>query len=729
MSEKPKESFPKSKEAKEQEEKDKQRELGIQFNLDSTEKKNIAQKIKDRRDESISSHTRYMEIRADSIRQYEGIKEYSDDPWPGHSNISTMITTVACDLLHSKLFPMVWNEQSITWEGREEHDVETAEVNKTVMGWVTSVDMKLQDKIDDLVHLLVVDGTIAVKEIWTPYWTWVTRKIPKITYRSFETGKYEYDVKYDYVRRERCELDIRPLERVHTPYLGDTTVPRWEDETEYIIDDRWYSPDDLREMKAKGQLDPSVNIDDLIEAMNQMPQFSSTSKERMNAEGTTAPIPNKNNYKLLCAEGYIKHAVVPGDEIRKQCIFLVCLEPLFYLSGKALHNVSRIGRRPWIIRPFLRRPGRTKGKGIPELVKNLHKMIDALRNQRIDAGNRVIGGGGYYRPASGNNPRRLKVGPSTWVPVDDPKNDVNQLTYNMSGINWSTTEERFLMELVERLTYLTPAMLGRETANRPTARGTLAVIQQGEQKFGLIGRRVQLIFCDLLTDIRQKYEENMHPEMWERILGKKRSMTWPSPEYMAGMYDAKMQLDLTSSDIESRRMRATLVYQTMAFDPLVMQNPAFMWEIRAEYLRVHRFEPVEKFIGPRPPTEMTEKDADDIFTVIEQEKMPDLGKVDPTTVLPRLMDLKRSERYERFTPAAKAIFNAVVRELQVNYIDTVQKGMALYGQLSPFTRPEGAGGGNQASGLRGLAPQGTRPVGAGASVEGGPGQANAGGAS
>jgi hypothetical protein len=718
MAVKPKEAF--KKDTKE-ETKDKEKELSYQLQLGVDDKKAIVDKVVDMLEEAEASRAGWLAIRKASIDQYEGIKQNTDLPWNGHSNISTMVTTVACDLLHAKLFPMVWNEQSITWEGMEEHDLETSNVNKIVMSWVASVDMRLMDKIDDIIQLLVVDGTVAIKLLWKVYYKYVTRKIPKITYNSFVTGKFEYDVKVDYIRDERCELDIRPIEKVYIPYHSDSTNPRWEDDAEYILDERWYTLDDLKEMKAKGQLTDNVSLDDLSLAINALPEFSGTEQARMSAEGSAPPPPRKDSYKLRCIEGYIKHAIVKGDDVRKQCVFLIAVEPKFYLSGRALHHVSRIGRRPWIIRPFLRRPGRAYGKGVPELVRHLHTLLDAIFNQGIDAGNRVIGGGGFYRPASGTNPRRLQAGPATWVPVDDPKNDIYIPTYNLSGLQWSSNEMRLVLELIERLTYLTPAMLGKESASRPTARGTLAVIQQGESKFTLIGGRAQQIICDLLTDIRQKYEENMPPAKWERILGKSRLNEYPSPEYMIGNYEAKMQLDLTSIDLEGKRSLAMGMYQMMAFDPLVTQNPAFMWQVRADLLEAFRRTPVEKYIGPMPPSP-TPEDAETIFSMIEQEKGGQvqalMAKIDPTAVMPRLMELRKTERYERFTPEARIIFNDVIRKLQMAYIEGVERRSQIYGQgVSPFAGFEELNGANQPFGPRSVGPQAPRTVGPGQNIQ------------
>ena len=697
-----KEAFPKGTEAEKKQDADKQENLSYQFQIDDAKKKDICKIVKEYLEQSERSRTGWLQLRRESIDQYEGVKAPSNEPWEGHSNISTMVTTVACDLLHSKIFPMVWNPRTLEWEGTESHDNETASVNKTVMNYVAGTDMKLQDKVDDICHRLIVDGTIAIKLLWKPYYKWVTRKDAEITPEAIANGKLEYKVSYDYVRDERCEIDVRDIERVFIPSYGETTDPRWEDGAEYILDERWWSLAELKEMQLDGLIDDKIDLDKLAYT-GEVPQMPGTQQARSQAEGTTITLSElPQSFKHRCIEAYIKYDI-NNDKRREECVFIIMPDSEIYLSGKALHHVSRIGRRPWIIRPFLRRPGRTLGKSVPELVRHLHKELDAIHNQRIDAGNRVIGGGGFYRPASGTNPRRIKMGPATWVPVDDPQKDIYQPTYNMSGLAWSANEERLVMELIERLTYLTPAMLGRETASRPTARGTLAVIQQGEAKFGLIGARVQKIVCDLLTDIRQKYEENMPPAKWERIIGKKMLREWPSPEYMAGSYDAKMQLDLTASDPEAERAIASLMYQTMAMDPLVMQNPAFMWEVRADYLRAHRREPVEKYIGPRPPATSDPKDADDVFTMIEQEQRPPL-EGDPATLLPTLIELKNSDRYAKFTPQAKAIFNDFIRKLKMGYMDRI----IANAQIGGVNAGQNAGmspGLQNAPGLRNLSPQ------------------------
>lgn len=719
-----KEFFTKTPEVEEKQEERKEENLSKQFSLDQPTKDKLVGIIVDIRDEYSIARSSFMATRSQCIKQYEGIKENSDIPWPGHSNISTMVTTVACDLLHSKLFPMVWNAKTIEWEGVEDNDVEIADVNRKVMSFVTSTDMKMQNTIDDLVHMLVVDGTIAVKKYWKTYWVWVTRLVPDDVEMFMDdkdqiSTRIKKKVVRDYIERERCYIELRPLERVYIPYDANSYEKDWEDHAEAIIDERWYTLDMLKELQVAGAIDPSIDLDSLVNtAMDGMEEFKDTEKQRMAAEGTVAPVDiRRDRYKIKCLEAEMLYDV-NKDKVRERCVFLIAEDLKLMLSAKPMHAISRVGRSSWLIRPFLRRPGRVYGKSIPELVRHLHEELDAIHNQRIDAGNMSIAPFFFYRSASGVKARRIIAGPATGIPLDDPQRDVSFPTFPTNGLQVSFQEEKLVMELIERLTYLTPAMLGKETASRPTARGTLAVIAQGEQKFGLIGSRVQNIVCDLLTDIRQKYEENMPPATWARITARENLRNYPSPEAMIGMYEAKMQLDLTATDLDTERQMAAMMFQLMGQDPLVMANPAFMWEIRADYLKAMRRTPVEKYIGPRPQTQMDAKDAESIFAQLEQE-MQNVPLGDPGTLIPELRKLQETPRFDAFTPEAKALFNKYMRQLQMSYMETIQKGVELNagnGQGKPL----GASGMGQAPGMGSIPPQGPGSPGPGGVPTGGP---------
>lgn len=579
--------------AKKLQEEDKGYNYGMMFKLSEDEQKKIVKTIDAIVDEAKKQREGFMDIKAESVRNYEGIEKING-PWRGSSHISTMVTTIAADTIHAKLFPMAWNPQLIFFKGVEKHDPQVAENNAILMRWALTKDMEnSQDKADDMCHRLVVDGTIIVKRSWETYYPYITRVLPVSVDRS---GKMKYEAKYEQVRRERERWIIRDLDYVYVQFNAEN-----EQRADYIIDEVYYTLPMLKEMKADGYLLPDIDMDKVAASVEKTFDPQGTVKARYQSMGLETYYAQLDSYPIKCYEAYIKYDVNKDDR-REECIFLTLPGPGMYLSGKPLHCVSKIGKRPWLIRPFLRRPGCIYGKGIPELVRHLHKEMNAIHNQRIDAGNMVIAPFFFYRAASGFDPSEINVRPATGIPLDDPQRDVYFPDYNPSRLSVSFNEEKIVMDLIQKLTFLNSTMFGQETADRPTARGTMAIIAQSDQKFGLLGTRVQKIFSDLITDTRKDYEENLPDGIEERILGDNNQQVWGklSPELIAGDYDCLMPLDLTAGDIAFEKQADQLIHQTFVNDPIVNQNPAYAWEVRAGYLKAMGKVDVEKYIGPKP---------------------------------------------------------------------------------------------------------------------------------
>ncbi len=347
-----------------------------------------------------------------------------------------------------------------------------------------------------------------------------------------------------------------------------------------------------------------------------------------------------------------------------------------YLAGKPLHCVSKRGIRPWLIRPFLRRPGCIYGKGIPELVRHLHKEMNAIHNQRIDAGNMVIAPFFFYRAASGFDPSEINVRPATGIPLDDPQRDVYFPDYNPSRLSVSFNEEKIIMDLIQKLTFLNSTMFGQETAERPTARGTLAIIAQSDQKFGLLGSRVQKIFSDLITHTRQDYEENLPEGLAERILGDKTNrQVWGhlSPELIAGDYDCFMPLDLTAGDMAFEKQADQLIYQTFVNDPMVNQNPAYAWEIRAGYLKAMGKLDIEKYIGPKPDMQDNPGIISDENYMILQEMMVKIHPNDDDLAHMNGHQEFKRENLNLLTPNALKMLTEHILEHRMSYMQKLNQ--------------------------------------------------------
>lgn len=687
---------------------------GYMFQLDSERKKEIVKYMNDCVEECKRQRMDLIERKKNAILNYEGIRE-GGGPWEGSSNISTMITTIAADMMHSKLFPMVWNPDLMHFVGREKHDNTIAENNKILMHWALTKDMEdTQDKVDESLWRLVVEGSLQIKVQWEIYYTHITRANPVSVDNR---GQINYKVTYDQVKRERAKWCLKDLDRVYFPVNAPNVR-----EADYIIEETYFTYPMILELKEQGLLLPDFDTDLLKERVQRLVDPDGIKETRNRALGVTEYVDRLETYPIKVYEGCVKYDI-NNDNIREECVFISIPDLDIFGAGKPLHCISKIGNRPWIIRPFLRRPGSMIGKGIPEIVYHLHNEMDAIHNQRIDAGNMVIAPFFFYRPASGFDPDKIRVRPAMGIPLDDPQRDVVFPQYNASRLSVSFQEEQQVMQLIQMLTNVTDPMLGKELANRPTARGTMSIIAQGEQRFAPLAARVVKIFSDLISMTRRMYEENMDPSIADRVLGRDGRQVWMrlSPEMIAGDYDCYMPIDLSNQNAASEMQANQILYQTMVQDPFVNQNPAYAWELRALYIYSLGKKDVEKIIGPKPDFQMSPGDIEDENLSMYQEQAVEISEnQDHLAHINSHAEFKR-RMGESLTPQANALLTMHLLEHRFMYQQKLS-------QLAMMNQQQGGGNGTVqgtpantgAPGAPGMGTFQGPPVGAGQS--GTPGQ-------
>lgn len=662
-------------------EQDKEINYGHMFKIDSDKKKAIVKYISDCVEECKKQRVELIEMKKKAIKNYEGIKD-SGGPWEGSSKISTMITTIASDMMHSKLFPMVWNPDLIHFVGREKHDDTVAENNKVLIHWALTRDMEdTQDKVDEYVWRLVVEGGLQVKRQWEKYYTHVTRAVPESV---DNLGEIKYKIVYDQVKRERSKWIAKDLDRVYFPVNAPNVR-----ESEYIIEEAFFTYPMVLEMKEQGLLLPDFDTDVLKEKLTKLFEPQGIDDTRNMALGITEYKDRMESYPIKFYEGCVKYDI-NDDNMREECVFITVPDLDIYASGKPLHCISKTGIRPWLIRPFLRRPGTMIGKGIPEVVYHLHNEMDVIHNQRIDAGNMVIAPFFFYRPASGFDPKKVSVRPATGIPLDDPQRDVVFPNYNAGRLSVSFQEEQMVMQLIQMVTNVSDPMLGKELANRPTARGTLAIIAQGDQRFTPLAARVVKIFSDLITGTRRDYEENLDPAIANRVLGKDGKQKWGrlSPEMIAGDYDCYMPVDLSSQNQALESQVSQILFQTMSQDPYVNQNPAYAWELRANYIISLGKKDVEKIIGPKPDYQLSPGDIEDEnMLMYQEEEVPVNENDDHLAHINSHSEFKR-RMAKHLTPNALMILTTHLMEHRFKYQMKLQE-LALVQQQGGQNTPQG----------------------------------------
>ena len=306
-----KELFPeKSEKLKE---KDKKMEYGMMFKMEEDDKKAVVERVIATIDEMKRQREPMMAIKTEAVRNYEGIEEING-PWKGSSNISTMITTIAADMMHAKLFPMVWNTDSLHFVGMEQHDDKVAESNEILIKWALTKDMEgTQDKVDDILHRLVIDGTVCIKQVWEIYWTYVTNKIPESVN---EKGEIKYKIEYEHLRRERCRWIVKDLDHVYFTFNAEN------EQRAEIIEELYLTYPMLQEMQEKGMILPDVDLEAIRNKCEKTFDPQGTIKARYEAVGVEAYYAQLNSYPIKAYEAYIPHAF-GKDKIRKECVFLI----------------------------------------------------------------------------------------------------------------------------------------------------------------------------------------------------------------------------------------------------------------------------------------------------------------------------------------------------------------------------------------------------------------------
>lgn len=565
-------------------------ELDVQYKLSVEEKQAIAEHIIKLVDMCENEREEWREIRKESLDLLWGVRPPKSDPWPNCSNITTMSVATHCKLMHSKLLPAVWNENLINWRPVEKGDVNNVEKVKKFMNWVVRQDMKMQTMVDDIIWDWITNGTVALKT------RWVTE------YRMVSTKDIDGKVSYKEVPRQRCIVDNIPIDEVYLPTL-------WQgvDNSEFIAQDiymRLSEIEDLADRKIY-QVDDITNK--IIPNLDEMVP-DSLRKKKIENEGTTGENIGKfkESLPVRLIECYLKWSI--AGEI-KESVFVIAYHSGAYLSGKPLSAVSPIGKRPFVIDQFMRRTGRPYGISLPEEMRGLAKELDAIHNQRIDAGTISIAPFGFYRAASSFRPEIVQIGPGSMIPVDDIK-DVNMVQLQHNPIA-SFQEERVIIEYMEKLTATSAYQMGRESdivKSRATASATLAIISQGEQSFTLLGVRCQNMMSELVTKILQQYQMFMPEGYADRVLGEKPGeLLFPTglgKLDIAGEYDAYMTLDATAGNKQMEK-QANLAMVQMGPTLMALAQDPRGYEMAKDFIQSLGKVDVEKYIGPKPKKQPT----------------------------------------------------------------------------------------------------------------------------
>ncbi len=562
----------------------------------------------------------YLDKVLEIMDLYEG-KVQKAPAYEGAANVSTRIVTMAVELLHSILLPAIWNEDLHSWRPVESSDISTSEAVNTFMQWDYKYT-KIIQFIDDYIKSLILEGTVCTKTRWVEEWNWVQKKIPKEgsimkktmkMIKSFINGRDnevtlddgDFDIEYAPHKMEYCTTDIIPLEDVgFPPFQAPASQEKYLDHIWHRTYPYIY---ELQELEMRGLIEKGAcdAIGTCIEGkvVAEIAAEHGTARQRLDSEGSRQVQFRKDSTPLNRIEWYGKYKI--GDSWEEIVVWVEKTSKTF-LGAALLRRINQLNKRPIKISQFIRRLNRMYGMSLGEMVYEYQKILDEMQNVTLNAGKYGAHPAGFYRAASGYNPEKIVVQPGIMVPVDDI-NDVKM--YQIPNNVLVTHQEmRFVMELVEKITSIGAYQSGQESdtiRTRATARGTLALIAQGERRFVVLGKRIQYQLAEILKAKLEYYQQNIPPGFADKILGQDGNIAFPEgldPADIAGQFDLNMNLDATGGSKSQDLQLASDMYNAYSANPLVQEDPARFWEVSAAPLRKAGIVNIDAFLGPKPKT-------------------------------------------------------------------------------------------------------------------------------
>ena len=566
-----------------------------------------------------AARAEFLDRIVESLDLYEGKVRDVAQRFEGEVHVSSRVTTMTVETLHSILYPTIWNEDLHYWVARQTEDIPVAELVNKFMDWDLTYTHMAQFA-DDWTKQVILEGTCVTKVRWVQQWGWKQEKEPKVgaimkklkkmvkdamtgKETEVEVEKGDFNVIYTPEKEEYCDVDIIPLEDVGFPPLNSPKTNVNE------LDHIWHRTHpflyEVAEREARGFVEDGVTKEigtSLEKLMQSTPR--GTTAQRQQAEGSQEIHYEKHNTPLDLVEWYGKYELADGEY--EDIIVWVEQRTETFCGATCLRNVSHRGHRPFQISQFIRRSGRLYGISAAELVRDFQKILDEMMSINVNAAKMAVYPPGFYRAASGFDPEKITIQPGVMIPVDDV-NDAKwvQIPNNVLP---TSQEMKFILELVEKITSIGAYQTGQESGTvgtRATARGTLALISQGERRFAVLGKRMQYQLAKIMEMKLEYYQENLNSKMFSKVLGEQMEQLFPEglvAEDLIGEFGLSMSLDSTGGSKSLKQEQATQIYQTYMPNPLVAQDPSRIWEVSAMPLKEAGVPNLESIIGPKPPS-------------------------------------------------------------------------------------------------------------------------------
>jgi len=621
---------------------------------------------------------------------FYGNRKPKSVPWRNCSNRSMKIAMAILEMLHSRMFSAIWNEDLVRWMPGERTDKEKVDRINKFMDWWIRVHIRMKNFFDKWTKVVTGFGDCLTEISWDiKYYdrgeteeTPITDEFGLQLFEQDGTPSVNKEKKFRIEEKTKCE--IIPQKSI---YFQEAQKSIYD---EPVIIKLRYLYSDLEEMEKDGKVvnittELKSKIEDRLNA-----QYSDSTDENLEiikeAKLRNTPVDVLKIYKKID---------IDRDGFPEDLRILIDPDNRIYLGAVAIKDITKNGKRPLDftkINDLIDRPDELEGLGILEMVKPLADELDAIFNQLTDANTLGVLRPFFYDPSGSLVPQNITLAPNKGIPVPDPQRNVYLPDFNLP------TERLFIamktvLEFIERLTGASSYVMGKESevvGGSGTATRTQAIVMASEQRFAIPAQRLREGCARILTKILDQVQKNIPPGLETRVLGEDGEPIFHgnelSEEGLSTELDAYILEDASMGSQNTERQLAVFLYQMLMQNPLVASDPIKIYRATANLLKSHRFEPTE-YLGPEPDMNDLDSPEEENTKILQG----DFEKVRPTMVENHMMHIQTHQKVLQ-SPTLAVVNPEMIEQIMQYTQSHVQEHMQMMQQMMAMQQLGGKGG-------------------------------------
>lgn len=623
---------------------------------------------------------------------YSGYRIPKTIPWKFCSNRSLRIATSILDMLHSRLYPAVWNEDLCRWRPGTFIDTPKAERISKFMDWWVRVWSPLRSFYDGWVKYCAGFGDVLTET------TWEVEEI--ITSEQIDvpvTDESGMQLQQDGVPSTVKQPKVNRIEKTKSRFINKDNVYMLKGSTDVqkdpVMIKETYKFKELEDMERRGIcMNVTSKLEPLMHVSEPSGNIDPKEKERLRRI-------KLRNMPVDVIRWYGNYDV-DGVGMNESVRMIISEEHKVYLGGVRMRDITKSGKRPLDFTKYdsyLDRPEELDGEGVLHKVFELANEMDAIFNQMTDAHTLAVLRPFFYDPSGDLDAAAITMGPNKGIPVTDPQR-------NVYFPDFAIPTERLInaiglvQQFIERLTAASEYVMGRESGivgGSGTATRTNAIIQSAEIRFTLPSERLRSGASRILNTHLDLIQLNIPQGFEQRVLGEGGEQIFLAGELsdmgLSGEFTAYLLPDPSMGSKQTERDMMGQIYSILAQNPIVMSDPQKLYMLTFDYLKgLGKDEAyIVRWLGPVPDPDMVD-DPDQENTLMLQGEF---SRVTPQIQENHLdhirkhLDLQKSPNFQQLSQTAPELVTQISEYNQLH----VQQHMEMLSTIMGMLNKNGGG--------------------------------------